>query len=75
MNDPTDEISYAIVCDKFPNPSFFFANYKSAIQWAKKINRRTDHIYILKCKTTYEICAVLQASNMIMEVNNQDEQV
>ena len=53
---PKDKVSYAVICEKFPNPSIYFDTYDLAARWIKLEQPNNKPHYIVKCTEHFEIC-------------------
>lgn len=51
----SDEISYAVICDKFPSPHVYFNTYAEAEHWAKFDQPNDRPYYIIKRTEHFEI--------------------
>lgn len=60
MNTPEERISYAVICEKMPNPCCFFGSYKEAVKWAKFDQPENRPFYIVKRVEHFEICGVVK---------------
>lgn len=56
MKAPDDKISYAVICNNFPNPQTRYATYDLAVKWAKLDQPSHRPFYIVKCTEHFEIC-------------------
>lgn len=53
---PNDKVSYAIICDKFPNPTVYYDTYDLALKWAKLDQPNHRPHYIVKRTEHFEMC-------------------
>lgn len=60
MKAPDDEISYAIICNKFPVPQERYTTYDLALKWAKLNQPEYRPFYIVKCTEHFEICGMVE---------------
>lgn len=53
---PNDKISYAVICEKFPNPTVYYNTCDLALKWAKLDQPNDRPYYIVKRTEHFEIC-------------------
>lgn len=58
---PKDKVSYAVICEKFPDPCSYFDSYDLAARWLKLEQPNNKPHYIVKRTEHFEICNGKQA--------------
>ena len=53
---PTDKVSYAVICEKFPTPQTYFTTYELAKRWIEMEQPDNRPFYIVKRTEHFEIC-------------------
>lgn len=53
---PDDVVTYAVICEKFPNPCSYYREYDCAVKWAKSDQPANRPYYIVKRTEHFEIC-------------------
>ena len=56
IETPRDKVSYAIICEKFPEPKTYFSSYELAVRWLKLEQPNNRPHYIVKRTEHFEIC-------------------
>lgn len=52
---PKDKVSYAVICERFPNPQIYFDTYDLAVRWLKMKQLNNKSHYIVKRTEHFEI--------------------
>ena len=53
---PKDKVSYAVICERFPNPQTYFNTYDLAVRWLKMEQPNNKPHYIVKRTEHFEVC-------------------
>ena len=56
VETPRDKVSYAIICEKFPEPKTYFSSYELAVRWLKLEQPNNGPYYIVRVIEHFEIC-------------------
>lgn len=53
---PDSKVSYAVICEKYPDPCMYFDSYDLALKWANINQPDNRPFYIVKRTEHFEVC-------------------
>ena len=53
---PDSKVSYAVICEKYPDPCIYFDSYDLALKWANINQPDNLPFYIVKRIEHFEVC-------------------